>query len=75
MPVDRDADGLELPVLSGVDGTFTTRVNGLTAGTAKALGVRGIASLNSMPLYLNTINPAVRSLRDLGERVSNPDSQ
>ncbi|TFI47743.1 peptidase, partial [Micrococcus endophyticus] len=31
--VDRDADGLELPVLSGVDGTFTTRVNGLTAGT------------------------------------------
>ncbi|MEX3566188.1 hypothetical protein [Micrococcus endophyticus] len=31
--VDRDADGLELPVLSGVDGTLTTRVNGLTAGT------------------------------------------
>ena len=38
------------------------------ARTRSSLGVRGIASLNSMPLYLNTINPAVRSLRDLGEK-------
>lgn len=30
--VERDADSLELPVVSGVDGTFTTRVNGLTRG-------------------------------------------
>jgi NitT/TauT family transport system substrate-binding protein len=30
--------------------------------------VKGVASLNSMPLYLNTINPDVRSLKDLGEK-------
>lgn len=38
------------------------------ARTRSNLGVRGIASLNSMPLYLNSINPSVRSLRDFGEK-------
>jgi len=31
------------------------------------LGVKGVAALNSMPLYLNTINPAVKSIKDLTE--------
>jgi NitT/TauT family transport system substrate-binding protein len=29
------------------------------------LGVKGVAALNSMPLYLNTINPNVKSIKDL----------
>jgi len=28
------------------------------------IGVKGVAALNSMPLYLNTINPNVKSIRD-----------
>lgn len=44
------------------------------ARTRPNLGVRGIASLNSMPLYLNTINPAVGGLRDFGakDRIALP---
>jgi NitT/TauT family transport system substrate-binding protein len=38
------------------------------ARTRANLGVRAIASLNSMPLYLNTINPEIRSLKDFGDR-------
>lgn len=38
------------------------------ARTRANLGVRGIASLNSMPLYLNTINPAVKSVKDFGDK-------
>lgn len=29
--------------------------------------VRAVSSLNSMPLYLNTVNPAVKSIKDLTE--------
>jgi ABC-type nitrate/sulfonate/bicarbonate transport system substrate-binding protein len=32
------------------------------------LGVKAVAALNSMPLYLNTINPAVRSIKDFTEK-------
>ncbi|MEW5708222.1 MAG: ABC transporter substrate-binding protein [Pseudomonadota bacterium] len=32
------------------------------------LGVRGVASLGSMPLYLNTINPSVKSVKDFSDR-------
>ena len=32
--------------------------------TRTNLGVKGIAALNSMPLYLNTTNPAVKSVAD-----------
>lgn len=38
------------------------------ARTRSNLGVRGISSLNSMPLYLNTINPEVKSLKDFGDK-------
>lgn len=40
----------------------------LWARTRANLGVRAVACLNSMPLYLNTVNPAVRSIRDFTER-------
>jgi NitT/TauT family transport system substrate-binding protein len=38
------------------------------------LNVHGVAAMNSMPLYLNTINPAVRSLKDLtdNDRIALP---
>ena len=32
------------------------------------LNIKGVAALGSLPLYLNTINPAVKSLRDLGDK-------
>lgn len=32
------------------------------------LDVKGVASLNSMPLYLNTINPGVKTIADLTDR-------
>ncbi len=32
------------------------------------LGVKAVAALNSMPLYLNTINPAVRTIKDFTEK-------
>ncbi|MFM8990521.1 MAG: ABC transporter substrate-binding protein [Alphaproteobacteria bacterium] len=53
-----------LDVAGGGVGPLVT----IWARTRSSLGVRGIAALNSMPLYLNAINPAVRTLRDFGER-------
>ena len=32
--------------------------------TRNNIGVKGVAAINSMPLYLNTINPDVKSLKD-----------
>lgn len=32
------------------------------------LNVKGVAALGSLPLYLNTVNPAVKSLRDFTEK-------
>jgi NitT/TauT family transport system substrate-binding protein len=40
----------------------------LWARTRGNLGVRGVASINAMPLYLNTVNPNVRSIRDFTDR-------
>jgi NitT/TauT family transport system substrate-binding protein len=40
----------------------------LAAKTRGTLDVRGVAALNSGPMRLNTINPAVRSVRDFTER-------
>lgn len=53
-----------LDVAGGGVGPLVT----IWARTKANLGVRGIASLNSMPLYLNTINPAVKSLKDFGDK-------
>ena len=36
--------------------------------TRANLGVRAISAINSMPLYLNTINPNVKSLKDFTEK-------
>jgi NitT/TauT family transport system substrate-binding protein len=38
------------------------------ARTRNNLKIKGIASLNSMPLYLNTINPNVKTIRDFTEK-------
>ena len=38
------------------------------ARTQKNIKVKGIASLNSMPLYLNTINPNVKTIKDFTEK-------
>lgn len=32
------------------------------------IGVKGVAALNAMPLYLNTTNPDVKTLKDFGEK-------
>jgi sulfonate transport system substrate-binding protein len=32
------------------------------------IGVKGVAALNSMPLYLNTINPHVKSIKDFTDK-------
>jgi NitT/TauT family transport system substrate-binding protein len=40
----------------------------LWARTKGNLAVRGIAAYNSLPLHLNTRNPAVRSIRDLTDK-------
>jgi NitT/TauT family transport system substrate-binding protein len=32
------------------------------------IGVKGVAAINSMPLYLNTINPDVKTIRDFTEK-------
>ncbi|MBM3524984.1 MAG: ABC transporter substrate-binding protein, partial [Alphaproteobacteria bacterium] len=53
-----------LDVAGGGVGPLVT----IWARTKANLGVRGIASLNSMPLYLNTINPAVKSPKDFGDK-------
>jgi NitT/TauT family transport system substrate-binding protein len=36
--------------------------------TQKNLGVKGVAAINSMPLYLNTINPEVKTIKDFTEK-------
>jgi NitT/TauT family transport system substrate-binding protein len=36
--------------------------------TRANLGVKGVAALNSMPLYLNTINPNVKTIKDFTEK-------
>jgi NitT/TauT family transport system substrate-binding protein len=38
------------------------------ARTRGNLDVKGVAALNAMPLYLNTINPNVRTIADFTER-------
>jgi NitT/TauT family transport system substrate-binding protein len=38
------------------------------ARTRGNLDVKGVAALNAMPLYLNTINPTVRTIADFTER-------
>jgi NitT/TauT family transport system substrate-binding protein len=37
------------------------------ARTQRNLGIKGVAALNAMPLFLNTINPAVRTVADFTE--------
>ena len=36
--------------------------------TRGSLGVKGVAAINSMPLYLNTVNPDVKSIKDFTEK-------
>jgi NitT/TauT family transport system substrate-binding protein len=36
--------------------------------TRGSIGVKGVAALNSMPLYLNTINPDVKTIKDFTEK-------
>ena len=36
--------------------------------TRTNLGVKGVTALNSMPLYLNTINPNVRTIKDFTDK-------
>lgn len=36
--------------------------------TRGALGVKGVAALNSMPLYLNSINPNVKTIKDFTDK-------
>jgi NitT/TauT family transport system substrate-binding protein len=38
------------------------------ARTQKNLKVKGVASLNSMPLYLNTIKPEIKTVRDFTDK-------
>jgi NitT/TauT family transport system substrate-binding protein len=42
--------------------------------TQKNIGVKGVAAINAMPLYLNTINPAVKSIKDFtdNDRIALP---
>src|SRR5260370_5576689 len=42
--------------------------------TRENLGVKAVAALNSMPLYLNTINPAVKTIQDFtdNDRIGLP---
>ena len=53
-----------IEIAAGGQGPFIT----LWARTKGSLNVKGLAALNSMPLYLNTINPAVKTLKDFGEK-------
>src|ERR1700682_4532594 len=36
--------------------------------TRTNIGVKGVAALNSMPLYLNTINPNVKTIKDFTDK-------
>ncbi|MBL8832021.1 MAG: ABC transporter substrate-binding protein [Rhodospirillales bacterium] len=40
----------------------------LWARTKGSLNVKGVASINSLPLYLNTVNPAVKTLSDFTDK-------
>jgi len=53
-----------LDLASGGVGPLLT-IWGKTRGN---IGVKGVAALNSMPLYLNTINPNVKSIRDFSDK-------
>ena len=53
-----------LDVVSGGVGPLLT----IWARTKGNLNVKGIAALNSMPLYLNTINPAVKTIKDFTDK-------
>lgn len=54
----------QLHFASGGVGPFVT----LWAKTRGNIGVKGVAAMNSMPLYLNTRNPNVKSLKDFTEK-------
>jgi NitT/TauT family transport system substrate-binding protein len=41
------------------------RIWGKTQGN---IGIKGVAALSSMPLYLNTVNPNVKSIRDFSDK-------
>ncbi|MSO85617.1 MAG: ABC transporter substrate-binding protein [Rhodospirillales bacterium] len=53
-----------LEIAAGGQGPFIT----IWAKTKGNLDVKGLSALNSMPLYLNTINPAVKTLRDFTDK-------
>ncbi|MBM3569012.1 MAG: ABC transporter substrate-binding protein [Alphaproteobacteria bacterium] len=53
-----------LDFASGGVGPFMT----IWARTKGNLNVGGVASMNSMPLYLNTVNPAVKTIKDFGDK-------
>ena len=53
-----------LDFASGGVGPFVT----IWARTQSGLKVKGISSLNSMPLWLNTINPDVKTIADFTEK-------
>ena len=60
-------DGLlsgSLDLVSGGVGAFVT----IWAKTRGAIDVRGVASLNALPIYLVTNNPAAQSLKDLTDQ-------
>jgi NitT/TauT family transport system substrate-binding protein len=59
-----------LDMASGGVGPLVT----IWARTKGNLNVRGVSSINSMPLYLNTINPAVKSIKDFtdNDRIALP---
>ncbi len=53
-----------LEIAAGGQGPFIT----LWAKTKGNLNVKGLSAINSMPLYLNTINPAVKTLKDFTDK-------
>ena len=40
------------------------------ARTQGNLKVKGVSSLNSMPLYLNSINPGVKTIKDFAQKAA-----
>lgn len=54
----------QLDFASGGVGPLLT-IWGKTRGS---LGVKGVAAINAMPLYLNTINPDVKTLKDFTDK-------
>jgi NitT/TauT family transport system substrate-binding protein len=53
-----------LDFAAGGLGSFVT----LWDRTRDSLAVKGVAALNSMPMFLNTLNPNVRSIKDLTDQ-------